>query len=226
MTDVSFVDLVVRMLVSLAVVLGVMFGAYWLIRRRQGFGPVPRPIAARRPVPGAGRGVGRGVGRRSNRGSNQGSLRAVTSLLGSLAAPGGSRQPGATGMSRGAGNRRGLRVLGRVGVGRTTQVVAVQFAERVFLLAASDQAAPAVLAELDLAAWLAATEATDDVVPSAATAAGSVSAGPVSAGHVSSGPVSSGSLGDGPIVREPIDPLVSRPTSLLDSLREATTRRG
>ena len=76
----------------------------------------------------------------------------------------------------------------------------MQFAEKVYLLAASDQAAPAVLAELDMAAWLAATEADDDAVAGA------------------------------PIVREAIDPTAAthtpRPSGLLESLREATTRRG
>ena len=180
MTDVSFVDLVVRMIVSLGVVLGLMFGAYWFMRRRQGFGSMgPSP-------------------RRAPAGGTSRSMRSTTSGMSGI---GGFGARGAGGASRNAGNRRGLRVLGRVGVGRTTQVVAVQFAEKVYLLAASDQAAPAVLAELDLAAWLAATEADD-------TAAGA------------------------PIVREAIDPTAlqtqqtPRPSGLLESLREATTRRG
>jgi flagellar biogenesis protein FliO len=168
MTDVSFVDLVVRMVVSLGVVLGLMFGAYWLLRRRQGFSSIGAP-KVRAPVSGGAR-----------------SLRTGSSTAGGIGRSGGQRS---------AGNRRGLRVLGRVGVGRTTQVVAVQFAEKVYLLAASDQAAPAVLAELDMAAWLAATESDDDTVGS-------------------------------PIVREAIDPTAPRPSGLLESLREATTRRG
>lgn len=183
MTDVSFVDLVVRMIVSLGVVLGLMFGAYWIIRRRQGFAPLSAPGPRRAPARGGSR-----------------SMRSATSALGGFGGIGGGRSAGASrGASRGAGNRRGLRVLGRVGVGRTTQVVAVQFAEKVYLLAASDQAAPAVLAELDMAAWIAATEADDDAVAGA------------------------------PIVREAIDPTMPqtpRPSGLLESLREATTRRG
>ncbi len=183
MTDVSFVDLVVRMMVSLGVVLGLMFGAYWFIRRRQGFAPLSAPGPRRSPARGGSR-----------------SMRSATSALGGFGSIGGARSAGASrSASRGAGNRRGLRVLGRVGVGRTTQVVAVQFAEKVYLLAASDQAAPAVLAELDMAAWIAATEADDDAVAGA------------------------------PIVREAIDPTMPqtpRPTGLLESLREATTRRG
>jgi hypothetical protein len=54
-----------------------------------------------------------------------------------------------------------------------------------------------VLAELDLADWLAATETPDEDVRT---------------------PV--------PVVREPLDPSAARSVSLLESLREATTRRG
>jgi flagellar biogenesis protein FliO len=168
------------MIVSLGVVLGLMFGAYWVIRRRQGFAPLSAPGPRRAPA---------GGGSRSMR-----------SALGGIGPRGATGRT--AGASRSAGNRRGLRVLGRVGVGRTTQVVAVQFAEKVYLLAASDQAAPAVLAELDMAAWLAATEADDDAAVGA------------------------------PIIREAIDPTVlhtpqtQRPSGLLESLREATTRRG
>jgi flagellar biogenesis protein FliO len=184
MTDVSFVDLVVRMVLSLAVVLGLMFGAYWILRRRQGFGPIssprPRRVPSRLP------------------GRSPGTLRLGAASFGSAA--------------RHAGHRRGLRVVGRVGVGRTTQVVAVQFAERVFLLAASDQAAPAVLAELDLAEWLASTESaeTNGVEP---TVHG---AGPRSA---------TGSLSSS-MHRDMVDPTIARPQGLLESLREATARRG
>jgi flagellar biogenesis protein FliO len=171
MTDVSFGDLVVRMIVSLAIVLGLMFGAYWIMRKRQGFAPSAMPR-----------------GRRSGSGRASGGVRA---LLPRSTAP---RLSG--GSAKSSGNRRGLRVVGRVGVGRTTQIVAVQFAEKVFLLGACDQTAPSVLAELDLAAWLAATEAVDDE-------------------SVQS------------IVREPIGSVAApRPGGLLDSLREATTRRG
>jgi hypothetical protein len=175
MTDVSFVDLVVRMVLSLAVVLGLMFGAYWILRRRQGFGPIssprPRRVPSRLP------------------GRSPGTLRLGAASFGSAA--------------RHAGHRRGLRVVGRVGVGRTTQVVAVQFA---------DQAAPAVLAELDLAEWLASTESaeTNGVEP---TVHG---AGPRSA---------TGSLSSS-MHRDMVDPTIARPQGLLESLREATARRG
>ncbi len=165
MTDVSFVDLVVRMIVSLGVVLGLMFGAYWFLRRRQGFIGTPSVNRARLVRPGR-----------------------VSRLT-----PGPARGAPA----RATGNRRGLRVLGRVGVARTTQVVALQFGERVLLVGASDTSAPTVLAELDLATWTAVTEqpdpSTEELVP---------------------------------LVRDAIDPRASRPTSLIDSLREATLRRG
>ena len=178
MTDVSFVDLVVRMVLSLAVVLGLMLAAYWYLRRRQGFGPIassrsprsPRTASASRPH-----------------------LRSTMSRgLGGAGLPSLTRHP--------TGARRGLRVLGRVAVGRTTQVVAVQFADKVFLMAASDQAPPTVLAELDHADWLEATERLDDE--------------------------STSSVHREPTVREPIDPTAPRPIGLLESLREATTRRG
>lgn len=188
MTDVSFVDLLVRMVVSLAIVLGLMFGAYVFLRRRQGFGPVARP------------GGGRSLlarGRSGAGGSRRGVLGGKGGLGGIGGALGGASLTRAT-ASRTAGNRRGLRVLGRVGVGRTTQVVAVQFADKVFLLAASDQAAPSVLAELPYDAWNAATESLDDD-PTVTRV---------------------------PVTREPLDQASARPTGLLDSLREATTRRG
>ena len=61
MTDVSFIDLLVRMVVSLAIVLGLMFGAYVFLRRRQGFGPVARP-GGPRPVRGGRRSARRAGG--------------------------------------------------------------------------------------------------------------------------------------------------------------------
>lgn len=162
MTDVSFVDLVVRMVVSLGIVLGLMYGAYWFMRRRQGFGPTETPKLVRTFARLANK---PGVARTSN------------------------RVPG---------NRRGLRVLGRVGVGRTSQVVAVQFADKVLLMAAGDTSAPTVIAEMELEAWRAATEAADEDTVLAAA----------------------------PIVREAIDPSRPRPVGFVEALREATTRRG
>ena len=166
MTEVSFVDLVVRMVVSLGVVLGFVLGAYMLLRRRQGFAPGPRSLKR-----------GRSLGGSSSGRSSGGSSKTM-------------------------GNRRGLRVLGRVGVGRTTQIVAVQFAEKVLLVGASDTSAPSVLAELDLASWIEATETFD-----------------MDGLHLSGK--------DAAMVREAIDPtgVPSRP-GILDSLREVTSRRG
>ncbi len=179
MTDVGIGDLLVRMLVSLGVVLAVVFGAYIVLRRRQGF-TASAPAKPRR---------------RSSRPAGMVTLAGITGLAGRS---GGS--------SKLVGNRRGLRVLGRVGVGRTSQVVALQFAEKVYLVGASDTSAPNVLAELDLASWIEATEVSDT-------------------------DTSSLSGKDAAVVREPLDPLAvvpgvaSRP-GLLDSLREATARRG
>ena len=81
----------------------------------------------------------------------------------------------------------------------------MQFADKVFLMAASDQAPPTVLAELDHADWLEATERLDDESTSSVHREPTVRE---------------------PIVREPIDPTAPRPIGLLESLREATTRRG
>jgi len=176
MTDVSFFDLIIRMVVSLGIVLGLMFGAYWFLRRRQGFGPST------------------GM-RRSPRAPGS---RSLLGAIGGGGAPRSGARGGGTG--RVTGNRRGLRVVGRVGVGRTTQVVAVQFADRVYLLGASETSAPTVLADLDLTAWTTATETPDDDAL--------------------------------PVIRDAGDVRFSRPTStprpanLLESLREATTRRG
>ena len=98
-------------------------------------------------------------------------------------------------------------MLGRVGVGRTSQVVAVQFADKVFMLGASEQGAPTVLAEMELAQWLAATETPDDPMT---TAVGSSQLGGIR-DRIGTGPAAAGQGG--------------RP-GLLDSLREATIRRG
>ena len=131
MTEVGFGELVVRMVVSLAIVLGLMFGGYVIMRRRQGYGG-SSPRASRR-------------------GSGMGSPRASRS-----SSTGGGSSKVAN------GNRRGLRILGRLGVGRTSQVIAVQFAEKVFLVGACDATAPQVLAEMDLAAWMLHVEADDE----------------------------------------------------------------
>jgi flagellar biogenesis protein FliO len=129
MTEVGFGELVVRMVVSLAIVLGLMFGGYVIMRRRQGLGGSSAPRASRSRNTGSSR---RSASSNSN--SNKGTN----------------------------GSRRGLRVLGRLGVGRTSQVIAVQFAEKVFLVGACDATAPQVLAEMDLAAWMLHVEADDE----------------------------------------------------------------
>lgn len=180
MSDVGFGDLVVRMFVSLAIVLGVVLVAYVVIRRRQGFASASPGKRRRAPKTGG-----------------------FVSLTGLAGRSGAAAKHGS---SKLVGNRRGLRVLGRVGVGRTSQVVALQFAEKVYLVGASDTSAPSVLAELDLASWIEATETSE-----------------------LDGSTLSGK--DAAVVREPLDPLgvvpgiTSRP-GLLDSLREATARRG
>lgn len=169
MTDVSFTDLVLRMVVSLAVVLAIVLGAYAVMRRRQGF-PSSFP------------------GGRSNR---------------SNAAP-RSTQVSRRTSTKTTGSKRGLRVVGRIGIGRTTQVVAVQFAEKVFLLGASEQSAPTILAELPLDAWIDATESDDD------SGSGAIRRVPAD-GTPGTAPRRGPSAG---------------PAGLLDALREATLRRG
>lgn len=181
MTDVSFADLVVRMVLSLGIVLALVLGAYAVVRRRQGLsGRLSRPNM-----------LGRGSGSRSTRG-----VARSTSLLGR----GGSKMPGA---------RRGLRVVGRVGIGRTTQVVAVQFAEKVFLLGASEQSAPTILAELEMSAWLEATETPDD---GGTTGFGSIRDRMSRPAGAPDGAPGTGRTGG--------------PSTLLEALRDATLRRG
>ncbi|MEX0846627.1 MAG: flagellar biosynthetic protein FliO [Ilumatobacteraceae bacterium] len=129
MTEVGFGELVVRMVISLAVVLGLMFGGYLIMRRKQGYGGSSATRAPRRSSGGSSR-RSQSAGNTSTKGAN--------------------------------GNRRGLRIVGRLGIGRTSQVIAVQFAEKVFLVGACDATAPQVLAEMDLAAWLLHVEADDE----------------------------------------------------------------
>ncbi len=121
MTDVGIGELLARMLVSLAVVLGLVFLAYTVLRRRQGHVP-----------------------------SGASRLR----LLG-----GGSAAP-----AKPQNDRRGVHLIARVGVSRTSQLVAVQFAERVLLVGASDNATPQVLAEIDIAAWREHTTAPEPII--------------------------------------------------------------
>ena len=105
--EVGLGELFVRMIVSLGVVLGIVLGAYWIIKRRRGGG--------------SGSGAGRSL----------------------VARPGRARTP----------SRNGLQVLGRTGVARGSSVVAIQFADRVLLIGGNDQAAPTMLAEIDLEGW-------------------------------------------------------------------------
>ena len=116
MNEVGLGELFVRMVISLAVVLGIVLGAYAIIKRRRGVGAVS--------------GAGRSIVARTGR---------VRS-----------------------GGRNGLRVLGRTGVARTSSVVAIQFADRVLLIGGNDQAAPTLLAEIDLEGWERATQAPAD----------------------------------------------------------------
>ena len=135
MNNVNFGDLVGRMAISLVVVLGLVLGAYWRIKRRQ------NPMSSS--------GLRGGNPRRG--------------LLAKMIVPG--RSVAASGSRSGAHAKRGLKIVGRVGLSRTSSVVAVQFAERVFMLGSSEQGPPTVLAELDLDAWTAATESGEEFVP-------------------------------------------------------------
>jgi hypothetical protein len=71
----------------------------------------------------------------------------------------------ATGSARAGSAKRGLRTVGRVALSRSSAVVAVQFADRVLLIGASEQGLPTVLAELDLPSWTAATEVSEELLP-------------------------------------------------------------
>ena len=150
MNGVGFGELIVRMVISLVVVLGLLLGAYWFMKRRQSGSYPPRQARRMR-----------------------------------------SSSPA----TRNGAKGKGLKIVGRVGVSRTSTVVALQFAERIILLGTSEQGSPAVLAELDLDAWNAANERDDELVPITRVSVGS----PPAAGR-------------------------SRP-SLLEALREVTARR-
>ena len=164
MSTVNFGDLVERMVISLVVVLGLVYMAYRVVKRRQG-----ASFAPRRPS---------GRSRRTLASAVRGSAGA---------APGASR--------RGAAAKPGLKIVGRQGLSRSTTVVAVQFAERVFMVGTSEQAPPTVLAETDLATWTSSVEPDEELIPVTRAAVGAVMA-----------------------------PGRARPT-LLESLREVTARR-
>lgn len=124
--DVGLGELFVRMIVSLAVVLGIVLGAYWILKRRRSGG--------------SGSGAGRSMVPRAGRARTT--------------------------------SRNGLRVLGRTGVARGSTVVAIQFADRVLLIGGNDQAAPTMLAEIDLEGWERATQSPDDPMAGSPTSSG------------------------------------------------------
>lgn len=159
MTDASFGDLLVRMVVSLGVVFGLIAVAYQVMRRRNGGGGMPSLGRAR---------ANRTVVRSGRAGAKQ--------------AP-----------------RRGLQVLTRVGVGRTTQLVAIQFADEVLLVATSEHGTPNVIGAMPLAAWEAANTVPEERIPIATTAVSSSQALAV--------------------------PEQQAPRGFIDALREATVRR-
>ncbi len=144
MTDASFGSLVVRMLISLAIVFAFIGGGYVFLRRRQqgGSSTGMRSVGARHHggrTARAGRSGARvGMSPRASRGST---------------------------VAKGSGQRRAMRVVGRVGIGRATQLVAVQFVDQVYLIAASEQGTPNVIAQLPLDEWLAATDEVESVIP-------------------------------------------------------------
>jgi flagellar biogenesis protein FliO len=132
MNDVNFGDLVGRMAISLAVVLGLMYIGYRLLKRRQNG---PSPVRARRSPLAGMFGAGRSAGAGRSSGQRTGNA------------------------------KRGLKVVARVGLSKTSSVIAVQFGERVFMLGASDQAPPKVLAEIDLPSWTSSIEEPEDSMP-------------------------------------------------------------
>ena len=143
MTDASFGSLVVRMLISLAIVFAFIGGGYVLLRRRQNGG---RPLG-RAPR------TARSTMRLSAR--NHSSSRTGGSL----------RSPRNHAVAKGANPRRALRVVGRITIGRSTQMVAVQFGDQVYLVAASEQGAPSVITQVPLDEWLEATDEVESVIP-------------------------------------------------------------
>ncbi|MCU1399144.1 MAG: hypothetical protein JWN62_2253 [Acidimicrobiales bacterium] len=164
MSTVNFGDLVERMVISLVVVLGLVYVAYRVVKRRQGASFTTRPAVRR-------------------------SRRTLTSAVR------GAAGTASSGSRRGAAAKPGLKIVGRQGLSRTTTVVAVQFAGRVFMVGTSEQAPPSVLAETDLETWTSSVEPDEELIPVTRAAVG---AG-VTPGRV-------------------------RPT-LLEALREVTARR-
>lgn len=165
MTDVNFGDLVERMAISLAVVLGLMYVAYRIVKRRQSssFSPVRSSAGPHRSGP-----------------------------LKGIARSSGASAPSSR---RAANTKNGLRVVGRLGLSRTTTVIAIQFADRVFLIGTAEQTPPSVLAEIDVASWTSSLDSADDAVP------------------------------DKRVPLDPSRAPGSRRPTLLETLREATARR-
>ena len=184
MNDVHLGDLIVRMLISLVIVLGLILVAYAIVKRRRN-GP-PMRIGNKPTL----RSVLGGVAK--PKGATTGSLSAASTTVSSRRAP------------RSGSTKRGLQSVGRIGLSRTSSVVAVQFAERVYLLGTSEATSPNIIADVSLEEWEKSLEIPTEMVvgPSTGTGIGGVAKG---AGI----PVE----GDGR-------------AKLLDALREATTRRG
>jgi len=143
MTDASFGSLVVRMLISLAIVFAFIGGGYVLMRRRQnGGGSSPRSSQAPRSP-----------------------MRIASRNHNSIGSTRSRRTPRTNAVGKGGGQRRALRVVGRITIGRSTQMVAVQFAEHVYLVAASEHGVPSVITQVPLDEWLEATDEVESVVP-------------------------------------------------------------
>ena len=140
MTDARFGSLVVRMLISLAIVFAFIGGGYVLMRRRQnGGGSAPRLPRSPMRINARSHNTLGGVRSRQTRRTNA--------------------------VAKGAGQRRALRVVGRITIGRSTQMVAVQFAEHVYLVAASEHGAPTVVTQVPLDEWHEATDEVESVIP-------------------------------------------------------------
>jgi hypothetical protein len=166
MNDVAFGALIIRMLVSLAIVVGLILVAYVVVKRRRGGAPLSSTGKTRSAV---------------------GSF-----VAGRVAKASGTKAR----LPRPGASKRGLQTLGRIGLSRTSNVHALQFADRVYLLGTSDSDAPSVLADISLETWLESIEPSDDDAGSATAPKGVV---------------------------YPVDG--DRP-KLLDQLRDRTTRRG
>lgn len=187
MNDVAFGELVVRMVVSLGVVLLLVLAAYLVVKRRVSGGAIAR--------------LGSSFsGRRGARGERGG-------------ASGGSQSHG---RSRPGATRNALKVLGRAGAGRSSNVMAVQFADRVLLLGVSDGIAPVLLADVDVHTW--------DVAATTEGRDGDVRITPLPIGHEHGSVEDRGRTPRTPGAGEQSE-AVSASLGLIEALREATARR-